>query len=161
MAQFQVVDSTVAVGLLAPMYGSMYSPTGQAIEGEFNAYKGVTTFSEEVAVGVTTDTSDAAGDHFTIPAGGAGDYLIIATASGNPRVASNTWQFAIVIDKVADTNFLFTLDGQADDDQSSGMTVAIKTLADGAEVALYGINLSQSAIFDLNGAQLSIVRLAA
>lgn len=161
MSQFQAVDSTVVPNLGAPMYGSMYSPTGQTLAiTTQNVYAGITTFSEETAVGVTTDVADAAGDHFIIPVGGAGDYLIVASASGQTATASETFQFAIAVDGTADTNFLFTLDDQGDGDQMAGGITAIKTLADSAEVTLYGVNLSGTGNFNLNGASISIYRVA-
>lgn len=80
-----------------PMYGTMtWVPAGSLeTHAVQNTWYGVTDFTEDVAVGVTTDTSDGTADHFTIPTGGAGDYWVSYSESGGPQQTGEIIEWSV------------------------------------------------------------------
>jgi hypothetical protein len=121
------------------------------------AYFGAVGFSELVAVGVTTDTSDATADHFTIQTGGAGKYLVCYTLTGN-GTNGDTLEFYVHVDGTLNSNTRGLMK-HTDSDVQSLSSTAIISLSDGEEISLRVKNYTGGNDFQFQSCQFTIIRV--
>jgi hypothetical protein len=164
MAQFQGVDSTAVLSYGAPMYGHLYQdsiPSNETISvASADTWYGWTTATAGVLQGVTADTSDATADHLTIPAGGAGDYMVIMKVDGFPAT-NEIFEWSVHVDgsqKVQLTALSYNPTGDAG--AQASVASGIIALADAEEVSLRVQNLSSTGDYQLRSAQLAIYRVS-
>lgn len=165
MAQFQAVDSTVVANLGVAMYGNMYedsisSPTTISV-GSSLTYYGWQGATEGRVSGVTTDVSDGTADHFIIPSGGAGDYLVSYSISMAPAGTVPTLQSAVFIgsNEQAGTQTVAGRAGGAGEYMVQSDT-SILTLADADEVSLRVLNRSDTSNINITFVAFTIYRLS-
>ena len=148
-----------------PMYGTMYwkvFPSGATLQTNaiINTYYGVTGFGEGVVAGVTTDLADAAGDHFIIPVGGAGDYEISYAANGQQQSSGQVCQYAVFVNgtivAASEVMAYWTIISIRQEPQCT-MYV---TLADGDEVSLRHQNITGTGGSYWDAGHLTIRRIA-
>jgi hypothetical protein len=150
MAQFQ--------GYPEPMYGTMFAADEALTIGSQNTYVGYKALAEVTAVGVTTDTSDATADHFTIPTGGAGNYLISYTITGFSATPADTIETKVHVGGTADDNSR-SLMKHTDGDVQGASACYIRSLSDADEVDIRSQNTTAGRNFTAASIQFSITRL--
>ena len=145
-----------------PHYGTMqWNPEGTALSGSpQNTWNGITGFSEIIAVGVTTDTSDATADHFTIPTGGAGDYRVSYVVTGGVSSNYKRFEFAVFVNGAEQVETLSS-NSTSNGGHHTSSGAAILTLSDADEVDLRGRNVNSTNSFNLWDTHLSIERISA
>lgn len=146
------------------MYGCMYwdssaSPTAltNAVQ---NTWYGITSFTQGVVNGITTDTSDATADHFTVPTGGAGDYVVAYQVTHKPASSDESVEFSVFVGGSEEVELTSVLrcGGTTSYDTAGGC--AILTLADADEVDLRHRNISGTGGTTLYTASFSIRRVS-
>jgi hypothetical protein len=150
-------------GYYATMYDDNTAGASTETNAVTNTWYGFTDLTELLAQDITTDTSDATADHFTIPAGGAGDYLISYAVNADPGNESEQYEFAVHIDgseEVSLTKIMYK-------DNASGAPTAfttaaasgIVTLAAGEEVSLRHRNTVGTGSFSLSHITFTVERM--
>jgi hypothetical protein len=149
-----------------PMYGHLYrdftfgGSTDTIAIASSDTWYGLKDMTAGVLQGVTADTSDATADHLTIPADGAGDYLITATlGSAKPLASGQSIISAVHVDgspvagltshRIDDTNLEFA---------PMAMT-GVVTLAAGEEISIRVGNDTGTGNVEYTSASLSITRI--
>jgi hypothetical protein len=165
MAQFSAVDATVAPNLTDEMYGELHEDDDGSIRtqtittgGTYQGWKDATAGNLS---GLTADTSDATADHLTVPAGGAGDYLVSVAATWSPvTAATQTLKFQVYAggSPVAKTISRARLNATTNVLTTSGTWII--ALSDADELALYYTSTTNGDQFQVTSLTLTAVRIS-
>ena len=124
-----------------------------------NTWYGVTNFTEGNVVGVTTDTSDATADHFTIPAGGGGDYVVNWILTAGNAATGEQVEFGIAVDGTVDRSTV----ASGTDNGFSYPTMSnstILSLSASEEISMYHRNISGTGSVNVLHASITIQRIS-
>lgn len=165
MAQFAAVDATVAPNLTAEMYGELYEQTDASFRTEVittgGTYQGWKFATAGPLSGLTADVSDATADHLTVPAGGAGDYLVSFHITWSPVTAATQTMKAQVYaggSAVAKTITRARLNATNNVSTTSGTFII--ALSDADELALYYTSTTDSDSIQIGTVSLTAVRVS-
>jgi hypothetical protein len=144
------------------MYGTMYMNDDSDLTISVgDTWTGMQFFTQGSVVGVTTDTADATADHFTIPAGGGGDYLVSYSATVQSNVAK-TYRIGVAVNGTVNDQTVNTIrmatSGVSFYSVVSGTYILSLSATD--EVALYGKNATDTTNMDTGSVQFSIYRIS-
>jgi hypothetical protein len=135
------VDSATAALLGTPLYGCAYNVDEDVSISVQGTYVGTTGWTQHMVRGLTFDASDGTSDHFTIPAGGGGDYLVCFDLQWDHDNTSDVYSAKVHVDGVAVAASDSVSAGTGIPGSSSSTTLALNA---GEEVSLRITNASST-----------------
>jgi hypothetical protein len=163
MAFFEAVNSTTVSGLTAPMFGHLYEDKIDSLTiigfGAANTFVGWTTATAGELQGVTADVADGTADHLTVPADGAGDYVVVMKVDG--KGASNEiYEWSVHVDGSQKTELTaISYNPSGDGGAQLSFAAGVISLSASEEVSIRVQNLTSTGNYEIRSAQLTIQRI--